>query len=103
MNRLGVFGASALSSAARLGHVDALKALLSKNADANMVDDEGVTALGYAARNGKADCVRALVEGRADVDREDCQGWRRVTIKLHLPEKLHVKCHNAVGDFVLPN
>lgn len=60
--------ADALLRAARDGHADVVKTLLSApNADVNAKDEHGNTALMEAARFGHDDVVKALLIARADV------------------------------------
>ncbi|HEY0546199.1 MAG TPA: ankyrin repeat domain-containing protein [Pyrinomonadaceae bacterium] len=67
--------ADALLRAARAGHADVVKTLLSApNADVNAKDEHGNTALMEAARFGHDDVVKALLIARADVRPKNDEG-----------------------------
>jgi ankyrin repeat protein len=68
---------SALSLAARYGHLQVVDAILQdRRADRNSVDDQGRTALWWAAHEGQTIVVRRLLEDAdVQVDIKDRQGW----------------------------
>jgi ankyrin repeat protein len=65
---------SALMMAAFIGDIDSVNALLSKDANLNAANDEGVTAVMYAASAGRTDVVRALLAKGAAMDATDGAG-----------------------------
>lgn len=68
-------GYTALHYAARAGHLDVCKYLLTKGADINAVTKCGeATSLHRAASVGKYEIVKFLIENRADVSRKDTDG-----------------------------
>ncbi|HEV2863823.1 MAG TPA: ankyrin repeat domain-containing protein [Pyrinomonadaceae bacterium] len=65
----------ALLQAARAGHADTVKSLLTGGkADVNGRDDRGNTPLIEAARAGHGDVVRALLVARADAAAKNDEG-----------------------------
>jgi ankyrin repeat protein len=65
----------ALVAAARSGHVDEVKALLDKGADAKSIDVRGWTVLQRAAEAGQLEVVRLLLKRGADVNAKTSDGW----------------------------
>ncbi|XP_030641040.1 cortactin-binding protein 2 [Chanos chanos] len=66
---------SALFSAARNGHTDCVKLLLTSGVSADVSDQNGFTPLHIAAAHGQHGCVEMLLAHGADVERE-CVGGR---------------------------
>jgi len=63
-----------LNSAARNGHVGAIRVLAGFGADVETRDKGGRTPLHWAARNGHAGAIRALVAAGADAEARDKDG-----------------------------
>ncbi len=72
--RCGFFKRSVTSAAAEQGHVDTLRAVLTKGEDANYVDTEQHTALHAAARKNQAEAIDVLLEAGANIDAQDGEG-----------------------------
>ena len=73
--------ADALIRAARAGHADTVKTLLSTSgADVNAKDERGNTALIEAARSGHNDVVQTLLVAKADVRVKNDEG--KTALKL---------------------
>jgi ankyrin repeat protein len=64
----------ALITAARLGHPEAIRALLNRDVDILATDDEGRTALHYAAAWGRKRFLEVLLANGADVSAVDHNG-----------------------------
>lgn len=76
-------GRPLLHTAARLGHVAALGALVNGGADPDAQDENGFTALMVAAREGQAEAVLELLVAGADPNHEAAATGNRLT-PLHL-------------------
>ncbi|ORZ39831.1 ankyrin repeat-containing domain protein [Catenaria anguillulae PL171] len=73
--RLPSRGATALHLACANGHMNAVKWILDRGADANAADDLGLTALHYAADGLHSELLLALIDDpRVDVDVQDADG-----------------------------
>ncbi|XP_036613184.1 protein phosphatase 1 regulatory subunit 12B isoform X3 [Trichosurus vulpecula] len=57
------------------GDTDEVKRLLSRGADINTVNVDGLTALHQACIDENLDMVKFLVENRANVNQQDNEGW----------------------------
>ncbi|KAG3258385.1 protein phosphatase 1 regulatory subunit 12B isoform X7 [Ictidomys tridecemlineatus] len=57
------------------GDTDEVKKLLSRGADINTVNVDGLTALHQACIDENLDMVKFLVENRANVNQQDNEGW----------------------------
>ena len=64
-----------LSNAVLAGDLAKTKALLSKGADCNSTNEEGVTLLMLAAGAGHYEMVELFLEAGATVDATDARGW----------------------------
>jgi ankyrin repeat protein len=72
VNAQALDGSTPLMWAARKGELEIVRLLLSKGANANVVDRLGRSALSYAAEaRGDGDTVRALASGGAPLDAQD--------------------------------
>lgn len=77
---IAVFSVSAgeledqLFAVSKSGDTKQIKALLSKGADINLPDENGLTPLIVAASEGKFDAVKLLLENEADIDQEERNG-----------------------------
>jgi ankyrin repeat protein len=65
---------SALMMASFIGDIDIVNALLSKDANLDAANDEGVTAVMYAASAGHTPIIRALLDKGAAIDAADHAG-----------------------------
>lgn len=68
-------GDTALTLAAGLGHLDAVKTLLAKGVAIDASTTYHSTALMWASYNGRPDVVRVLLTRGADYNRQDKGGW----------------------------
>lgn len=69
MDRQRRDGASALSIAAALGHLEAVDCLLTRQASVDLPADLQVTPLLLASREGHHQVVKRLLKARAEVER----------------------------------
>jgi len=67
---------TALIITAHYGHMDALRLLLKRGAQPNLMTNEGNTALTTAAARGHEDAVRILLEVLTDEKRKEDQGFK---------------------------
>jgi len=75
VNARGYVGNTAVSRAARGGHVEVVKSLLSAGADPNIPNDKEQYPLHFAAFKRRPECVRALLEsGKCDLNVTDRKG-----------------------------
>eukprot|EP01024_Parvocaulis_polyphysoides_P040942 TRINITY_DN373_c0_g1_i1.p1 TRINITY_DN373_c0_g1~~TRINITY_DN373_c0_g1_i1.p1 ORF type:complete len:295 (-),score=62.20 TRINITY_DN373_c0_g1_i1:179-958(-) len=63
-----------LHEAAKIGHAEATKKLISEGADINEQDARGVSPLGIAVGFNKVEVIEVLLEGGADIEITDNQG-----------------------------
>ncbi|CAL1137521.1 unnamed protein product [Cladocopium goreaui] len=63
-----VLNQTALFYAARRGHVETIRYLMSKGLDPNVVDTNGETALFFAVRGNRIAAAQALLEGGANLE-----------------------------------
>ena len=70
---------NALITAAMIGNLPRVKALLDARGDVNARDDNGGTALMAASEQGHLDVVRALLDARADVNARAGDGGTALT------------------------
>lgn len=75
-------GASALTLAARGGHVGVIAALLARGFDVDARDSVGRTALYHAARDGQAAAVAKLLEAGAAAEAVRDDGWSAVLLAV---------------------
>lgn len=73
-DRHGEEGVTALTVAARAGHVECVRTMLTMGADVHAHDEDMCTPLMIAASRGRTRCVQALLEYGADVDARDVIG-----------------------------
>jgi ankyrin repeat protein len=64
-----------LSWASKMGHVEVIKLLLDKEADANAADKQGWMPLHWASSNGDVEVVKLLLDKEADTNTADKEGW----------------------------
>ena len=69
------YGDTSLILAARNGHLNVVKLLLSKNPEVNVKNNAGETAIIIPAKKGFLDIVQALVEHGADVNTQQNVGY----------------------------
>lgn len=67
-------GETALMQASKSGHLEVIKLLLAKGADANAKSKDGTTALIHAAQRGHTDVVKQLQERDANINMENTVG-----------------------------
>jgi uncharacterized protein len=64
----------ALAIAAGMGHIDAMRLLLERGANADARDDEGTSIFMFAAEGGQAESARLLIEYGTDVNAQNSEG-----------------------------
>eukprot|EP01100_Stratorugosa_tubuloviscum_P000819 TRINITY_DN1183_c0_g1_i5.p1 TRINITY_DN1183_c0_g1~~TRINITY_DN1183_c0_g1_i5.p1 ORF type:complete len:377 (+),score=171.71 TRINITY_DN1183_c0_g1_i5:185-1315(+) len=69
---------TALQLAARNGHLEVIKILISKNSDVNFRKD--LTALHTAAENGHVHCVNYLLDNGAEIDKKSKGLYKRTAL-----------------------
>jgi ankyrin repeat protein len=75
VNESDEHGRTALIKAAKHGHVDIVRVLVSRGADVNARDNRGTNALYWASSNGHTDIVEELIRHHSDVEVFDNRGW----------------------------
>jgi len=65
----------ALSNAAFVGDIEAVKQHLAASSDVNKKDEEGATPLHYAVSEGHQEIVKLLIKKGADLNAKDMDGW----------------------------
>src|SRR5204862_350593 len=78
INVMDYYGRTALSSAAKKGHVAVVKLLLEAKADVNVKDNNGRTPLSGAAEKWHVAVVKLLLETKADINVKD--KWGRTAL-----------------------
>jgi ankyrin repeat protein len=73
------YGNTALITASMGGHANCVDVLVSRGADVNSKNNEGITALMAASGNGHANCIDVLVSGGANVNASDKDGFTALT------------------------
>lgn len=89
-----------LHRAARVGNVDSLSILLSKDVNLDAQDKDGVTALMYAAYYGHNDCVQFLIENGANVNLLDNK--KRDYLKYQVATQAKADSEIPPDDVVAP-
>ena len=89
-NYIGEYGETALSRAARSGHIDIAKILIEAGADVNKL------ALYWAAENGHNDIVKILREAGADVNIQGKNGMK--TLKKYIHAMLAQRQYDLVTE-----
>eukprot|EP00438_Fugacium_kawagutii_P003384 Skav231016 [mRNA] locus=scaffold1196:158087:159292:- [translate_table: standard] len=77
---------TALFYAARQGHADTIRCLISRGADPNLSDKNGETAIFYAVSQKRPDAVKALLDGGADL--EVVNNWKHTCMSVAPAELL---------------
>jgi cytohesin len=72
-------GTSPLHEAARMGHTEVVKALISAGADIHALDENGKTPLHEAARMGHIETVQLLIAVGADINPKKGMATHRCT------------------------
>ena len=67
-------GNTALSIAARSGHINCENILIAAGADVDIVNDDGISALIHAVGHGHPPCAHILIDAGADVNHSDYDG-----------------------------
>ena len=78
----GGLGLSAIGDAAKCGHAQCIRTLLSLGAAVDPRRKNGKTPLHEACANGHVECVQCLVEGGADVNAVDNNGMQPVDLAM---------------------
>ena len=75
-------GLSAIGDAAKCGHAQCIRTLLSLGANVDPRRKNGKTPLHEACANGHVECVQCLVDGGADVNAVDNNGMQPVDLAM---------------------
>jgi len=104
VTEVDAFGQTLLHAAARQGRADAVKLLLTHNADSAARDRWGWSPLAAAIHSGRVDTAKLLVAAGADLNARNNDGWTAVNVAALLGRSELVALlqeHNA--DLSLPN
>jgi len=83
-----------IHSAARAGHIEAVKQHLAAGADVNAKLDRGYTALHYAAHEGHKEIAQLLIAAGADVNAKDDDGHAPLT-------QAAIDGHNEIAELLI--